>query len=360
MIQVRRLLLGLAAAALPLLAGCSSSSTSSPPPPAAAAFVYYTTDESAANPQLGVVNYPVTATSTLATTLVGTAGNGLAFTQNMAVENGNLYVVNDTATATVSVFSLATPLTPTTNPVAILTLPVAISFPFGIAFDSSGNMWVGDFSGAKIYQFTAGLTTTGSPTQGVTLSSPPGPCGLAFDASGNLWEGLDTTTQSVTEFVKGTGFTNATTASLFLDGVKDACGIAIDKNGNLYAGGDPPNSPPKALRMRAMHREAAIHPAGVCPVIPELDGIGFWPAASLTTNCAAPTIVNSTGLASGFFTEQLAFDSAGNLYDADCGTTAHIYVYPTATSPWSTTLAPVTYTDANITFSDCVEGVAIH
>lgn len=357
MIQVRRIFLGLAIAALPMLAGCSSSSTSSPPPPAAS-FVYYSTNFSntVGTPQLGVTAYPIIATSTLLTTLNASVANGLTYTENLAVDGaGRLFVVNETTPNTVGVFTL--PLTATSTPSIVLTLPAAITGAFGIAFDASGNMWIADTPNDTVTEFTGPFTASATLVAAVTMVSPPDPNGIAFDAAGNLWVALDEPTFSVGEYVKpGGGFVNSTIVTNFLDGLADADSIAFDHSGNLYSGGDPPNGPKKQPAGR--HRSIQRAP-GVRPAVAELDGIGFWPPANQVNN-GVPTIVNNTGLLTGFFSYQIAFDAAGNLYDADCGTTGQIYVYPTATNAWSATLAPVLYTDANITTAVCAAGIAIH
>jgi hypothetical protein len=353
MIHVRRVLLGLAVAALPLFAGCSSSSTSTnPTPPPAVSFVYYSSGDGSTgalgSPQLGIVAYPITATSTLMTAINATAGNGLQFTENVAFQGGNLYVVNESApNNTVMVFT--PPLTATSNPIAILTLPAAITGAFGIAFDSAGNMWISDGNNS-IYKFACPCTTTATLAAAVTMVSPNFANGIAFDSTGNLWVALSQATNSIGEYVLPVGgFVNSTTATVFLDGLGFADSVAFDHNGNLYAGSDPPGG----------HKHKPVQSSGVRPAPAEATGIGFWPVANLV-NTGMPTIVNSTGLAGGFFSDQLAFDPAGNLYDADCGVIAQLYVYPTATSAWSTSLAPVIYSDANIVTNDCVSGVAVH
>jgi hypothetical protein len=353
MIQVRRVLLGLAVAALPLIAGCSSSTTS-PPPPAAQSFVYYANGDGSngnlGDPQLGIVAYPITATSALMTELNATAGNGLLFTENLAFQGGNLYVVNESTPDTVMVFT--PPLTATSNPIAVLTLPAAIINAFGIAFDSAGNMWISDSSGGNnhIYKFACPCTTTATLAAAVTMVSPPVPEGIAFDSSGNLWVALSQPTLSVGEYVlPGGGFVNGTTASVFLDGLGFADSLAFDHSGNLYVGSDPPVG----------HKHRPVLQSVVHPAIAEPLGIGFWPPANQVNN-GMPTIINTTGLAAFFSSDQLTFDSAGNLYDADCGQTANLYVFPTATSAWSASLAPVVYSDANIVTNNCVSGVAIH
>jgi sugar lactone lactonase YvrE len=355
MIQVRRIFLGLALSALPLLAGCSSSTTAPPPPPANS-FVYYASGDGSSgalgSPQLGVVGYPITATSTLLTALAATAGNGLVFTENEAFQGGNLYVVNESTPNTVMVFT--PPLTATSNPIAILTLPAAITAAFGIAFDSAGNMWISDSSGINnnIYKFACPCTTTATLVAAVTMVSPPVPNAMAFDSSGNLWVAISQGTNSIGEYVLPVGgFVNATTMTVFVDGLGFADSVAFDASGNLYAGSDPP--------VGHKHNRPVQQASGIHPLPAEPTGIGFWPKANLI-NGGLPTIINTTGLAAGPFSYQLAFDAAGNLYDADCGVTAHLYVYPTGTNAWSTSLAPVIYTDASITTTDCVSGIAIH
>jgi hypothetical protein len=362
MILVRRVLFGLAVAALPMFAGCSSSSTSTSPTPTpvpAQSNVYYSADynNTIGNAQIGIVGYPITGTSTLQTNILTTATNGLAFTQNLAFDStGRLFVVNNFAPRTVGVFT--PPLTVTSNPTITLTLPATMACAFGIAFDASGNLWAGDSCNDKILEFNGPFTTSATLVANITMVSPADPNGIAFDPTGNLWTALDTTTLSIAEFVKGTGFTNATVATVFLDGLTDADSIAFDKNGNLYAGGDPPRSAKAlarlALEHHGMHNMLAARPSAK-PNVVEGDGIGFWPPANQINN-GLPTVVNNTGLLAGFFSEQMTFDNLGNLYDADCGNSGAIYVFPTATSAWSATLAPVVYTDIN----DCAEGIAIH
>jgi len=298
---------------------------------------------------MGIVGYPITSTSTLLTAINATAGNGLQFTENMVFQGGNLYVVNESTPNTVMVFT--PPLTATTNPIAILTLPAAITSAYGIAFDSAGNMWISDPPNDTINKFTCPCTTTGTLTAAVTMTSPNFPNGIAFDSTGNLWVAIDQATLSIGEYVlPAGGFVNSTVITNRLDGLGFVDSVAFDHTGNLYAGSDPPTG----HKHRPVQQASSIHPLPA-----EQTGIGFWPVANLVNN-GMPTIINSTGLAAGFFSDQLAFDPAGNLYNADCGVTAQLYVYPTATSAWSTSLAPVIYSDANIVTNDCVSGVAIH
>ena len=62
----------------------------------------------------------------------------------------------------------------------------------GIAFDRKGNLWVADLGSDTIVEFPASdLNATGNPTPAVTIGatagSLDGPLGIGFDKQGNLW-----------------------------------------------------------------------------------------------------------------------------------------------------------------------------
>lgn len=60
--------------------------------------------------------------------------------------------------------------------------------PGGLAFDSSGNLWVANFAGNNLLRFAPlQLSAGGSQTPSILLSGFDGPRGLAFDNGGNLW-----------------------------------------------------------------------------------------------------------------------------------------------------------------------------
>jgi len=64
-----------------------------------------------------------------------------------------------------------------------------LSGPEGIVFDSSGNMWVGAEDGEVILQYTPSqLAASGNPTPNVILNGGfSSPSHLQFDSAGNLW-----------------------------------------------------------------------------------------------------------------------------------------------------------------------------
>lgn len=116
----------------------------------------------------------------------------------------------------------------------------------------------------------------------------------------------------------------------FLKGVAAPSGLAFDASGNLYVSSNAATG--------AIAKYASNHlKAG--------DG---------------PTVVDSKGLAPNPYGADLNFDSAGNLYDADCGGTPGIYSYPTARKKFTPNLAPSFYTNSTIQTIGCVWGVATH
>jgi hypothetical protein len=78
----------------------------------------------------------------------------------------------------------------------------ALGNPFGMAFDSSGDLWVASGAWNKVYEYSkAQLASSGAPTPVTTISDLPSTpiFGDAFDSSGNLWV---STVNSVVEFSK--------------------------------------------------------------------------------------------------------------------------------------------------------------
>ena len=60
----------------------------------------------------------------------------------------------------------------------------------GLAFDSSGDLWVDGYGNNTVFEYTQSqLTKSGSPAPNVTIAGNDinTPFGVAFDRSGNLW-----------------------------------------------------------------------------------------------------------------------------------------------------------------------------
>lgn len=134
--------------------------------------------------------------------------------------------------------------------------------PVGMAFDSAGNLWVADIGKYSILRFDAPLSSNVLPSlvlghhdftsgaEGVSSNSSSlrDPFGITFDSDGNLWV-TDSGNNRVLEFTYP--FTNGQSASLLIGqtsfnaGAVDTMGhttnllnqphgIAFDKNGNLW------------------------------------------------------------------------------------------------------------------------------
>jgi hypothetical protein len=90
--------------------------------------------------------------------------------------------------------------------------------PWGLAFDSAGNLFEADSGSGNIYEFTRG---------GVQSSFASGlnhPVGLAFDSTGNLFEG-DFNSGNINKF------TPAGTQSLFASGLNGPTLLAFQGEG---------------------------------------------------------------------------------------------------------------------------------
>jgi streptogramin lyase len=185
-------------------------------------------------------------TPTAAVNLTANAGSlsqpaGLAFDAS-----GNLWVSNVGANTVVqfSVSQLASSGSPTPA-VTVGASSGSLNAPVGIAFDASGNLWVGNALGNTLVAFNPSqLAANGTPTPAVTLSananSIDGVIGLAFDGNGNLWiangnSGFDTVVQFSASQLASTGaptppvILTATAGSL-----ADPAGLAFDNSGNLW------------------------------------------------------------------------------------------------------------------------------
>jgi sugar lactone lactonase YvrE len=154
------------------------------------------------------------AATTFVSGLTGGAG-GLAFDSS-----GNLYVTNygDNSIEKFTPGGVGT------------VFASGLNNPAGLAFDSSGNLFVAEYVGnndGMIEKFTPG--GVGS----VFTSGLNGPVGLAFDGAGNLFVSSDSGDQSIMRFSPdGVGSVFASATPYY------PTGLAFDSSGNLYAAHD--------------------------------------------------------------------------------------------------------------------------
>jgi VCBS repeat-containing protein len=183
-----------------------------------------------------------------------------------------------------------------------------ITFPIGLAADTSGNVYIAEYSGNAVYKET--LQSNGSFVRSTVASGFPfGPVGLAIDSVGNVFIGIDigsANSSLVKETLQGNG---SYVQSYIGTSLEDVYGIVVDSSGNVYA---TSSSPSQAVRK-------------------------FIPSAGAYTSTVIFT--SPGGILAG-----LALDNSGNLFVAKEYASTVYKLTPTG-NPVTTT----TYTSSSIT-----------
>ena len=209
--------------------------------------------------------------------------------------------------------------------------------PSAIAFDSSGDLWVADTFNARVSEYTppftegeaaslvlgqASLGVSGCNNGGLSAASLCDPFGLAFDSSGNLWV-ADAVNNRVLEYVKGSGFATGQAAALVLgqpdfthsewnqcDCVSDTAstfnnpwGIAFDSSGNLWVADAGNNRVLEFVKGAGFSTDQAA-----ALVIGQPD---FTHSERNQCDCGTPSATSLSG------PYDVAFGSSGNLWVAD-------------------------------------------
>jgi sugar lactone lactonase YvrE len=190
----------------------------------------------------------------------------------------------------------------------------SLNFPEGIAFDSSGNLWVANLISSTLVEFTPRqLASSGSPVPAVTISPPKngwfGPAGIAFDVSGNLWATVGNVSSSAgsggiikitrSELATGGSPNPAVTIDpagtapvVSLDGAQP---LAFDANGNLWVGNAGNSSVVEFAANQLAPSGAPIPAVFLAPRNGSLDvptGLAFDNSGNLwVANSGSPTLV---------------------------------------------------------------------
>ncbi|HEY3115665.1 MAG TPA: NHL repeat-containing protein [Chloroflexota bacterium] len=196
--------------------------------------------------------------------------------------------------------------------------PSSLSFPHGVAVDSSGSLYVADSDNSRVLQFAGDSTTAvrvygqpGFATQtenngGASASSLSHPFGVATDSAGNLYV-ADTSNNRVLFFLAGSAtatrvygqpnFTSntANNGGLSATSLNHPNALAVDGSGNLYVA-DTSN-----------HR-ALFFPADSTTAARVYGQPDFTSAAPSNGGVSASSLAFPRGVAT---------DNSGNIYVAD-------------------------------------------
>ncbi|MGB0061537.1 NHL repeat-containing protein [Candidatus Binatus sp.] len=243
-----------------------------------------------------------------------------------------------------------------------------LGFPWGIALDSSRNIYVASFSGGVTVYSPVGNSTgilNEVPIADITGSNTgqDGPNGIALDSSGNIYV-ADGDADSVLVYPAGSNGNVppiATINASVLTGVSVTSGIALDSAGNIYLSerGNPyyPYGPPPSVLVYPAGSNGNAAPIATIsgrktglknPVGIAVDSLGkiyvadarkvlVYPAGS--NGDAAPFAVIGLSKTGKQGADGIAVDSSGNIYVAEPGNALtggpilpKVYVYAALTS----------------------------
>jgi sugar lactone lactonase YvrE len=225
--------------------------------------------------------------------------------------------------------------------------------PNGLAFDSSGNLWVADSSNNRILKYPSSSLSTNGASATVELGQPSGtaftsgiannggisastlssPSCLAFDSSGNLWvtdssnnrvlmypsSSLSTSGASATVELgqpSGTAFTSNTgnNGGISASTLSFPNCLAFDSSGNLWV-------TDTANRRVLMYPSSSLSTNGASATVE----LGQPSGTAFTSNTANNPTISASTLS---YPEGIAF-SSGNLWVADGGN-HRVLMYPSS------------------------------
>jgi hypothetical protein len=175
------------------------------------------------------------------TTIVGASADSLGMAFDSA---GNLYTTND-ASGTIREYAVGQydPNNPDSNWYDVAGISTNIVQTRDVAFDAAGNIYIASNGTGEILKATPdGNPVPGSPIIGYNTPTPyisdVDPWGLAFDSAGNLYV-ADTNNDEILEYSSTGSFIKvfasaASTANLGAYALSNPSGIAFDASGDLF------------------------------------------------------------------------------------------------------------------------------
>ncbi|HXW79884.1 MAG TPA: hypothetical protein VEJ84_10320 [Acidimicrobiales bacterium] len=169
--------------------------------------------------------------------------------------------------------------------------------PDALAFDSSGDLWVGNITSNELVEYPRAQLSNANPVPGVVISadagrdSPNSPATLTFDGSGDLWV-ADQGDDTVTEYSRA----------------------------QLAKSGSP--TPYKTIRYSGLDGPGAVRfdHSGDLWVSNISNVVEFTKAELAKANPVPSVVISSTALVSGTGTGvDMAFDQQGDLWAANFG-----------------------------------------
>ncbi len=195
------------------------------------------------------------------------------------------------------------------------TIGSGLSFPASVAEDSSGNVFIADYSNGRVLKETPSGSGYTQTTIGSGFSIP---VGVAVDSSGNVYVSDNGLNEVVKETLSGGTYTQSTIAS----GFAGSLGVAVDSSGNVYTS-DRSGKVFKETPSGGSYTQTVILTGFSNPVGLAVDGSGNLYVGDGITNQVTKEIWNGSGytqmtVGSGLNSPGgVAVDGNGNVYIAD-------------------------------------------
>jgi streptogramin lyase len=208
--------------------------------------------------------------------------------------------------------------------VAQITLPIgALTNPYGMAVDTSGNIYVADNAENSLSKLTPSGSLSSGSSGAPFLSGEGSPYGVAVDANGNLYITDNSKNEVVKETLNPGGF--YTKSVLPVSGLSDPLGVAVDAHGIVYVADYLNNRVVKATPSGSTYTQSTVPTSSLSlPDAVAVDGSGnLYIADTLHARVLKETpsgtgytesVVVSLHDFGGQFARSIAADGAGDVF----------------------------------------------